>query len=100
MGGLESSYATQPRFLYLCESYLGPTFFAPHKATLAKWHDEHIPSLENPELSAFMAEFEDSISGTPNGGRQRRSSSSINSDLEKLLQFLNRLYGKYNGSWN
>lgn len=51
--------------------HLGPEFER-HKARLSEWHDNHLGSLESPGISGFMAELEESVSGTPRS-RQRRA---------------------------
>ena len=84
---------TWPRFEAACRSHLGLDY-ENNKDWFLGWHDNHIAFLESPGISGFMAELEESVSGTPSG-RQRRSSSVDISAFEKFSYFLERLYRKY-----
>jgi len=85
--------ASWPTFAAACKRAIG-TEFEKREADLRALHDNYVGSLHDRQLSAFMAEFETSSMGTPRG-RQRHAAASDNSDFEKLLTFLERLYRKH-----
>ena len=85
--------AARPRFEAACKSFLGGVF-EKHKAVLDVWYDCNAGGLKEPELLGFLTELEQSATGTPRG-QQRRSASAGNSDLAKLLNFLDNLRRKY-----
>ena len=87
-----SANAARSRFEAACKSFLREVF-EKHKPVLDVWYDSNAGSLSSAELQGFLTELEQSVAGTPKG-RQRRSAAAENSDLAKLLNFLDNLLRK------
>jgi 5'-nucleotidase len=83
------------RFTSVCRLFLKKEF-AKNKPALIHWHEEHANELNEERFDGFIAEFARSASVTP-PGRQRRSASAENSDVQKLLLFLENLLRKHRG---
>jgi len=81
------------RFIAACERYLGGDLSG-HQELFSAWYQKHLPTLPPDQTAAFLSELERSAAATP-AGRQRRATAEVNSDAEKLRQFLDNLIRKY-----
>jgi 5'-nucleotidase len=82
------------RFTTVCKLFL-KTNFEEHEKTLLEWHEAHLSEFGDDAFEAFVTELERSARTTPRG-RQRRSAKAENSDLNKLLLFLENMVRKQN----
>jgi len=80
-------------FMGICKMFLRKDY-SEAEPIVTKWYDENLSSLTDEALESFMAEFQRSADGTP-PGRQRRAPAASNSDVSKLVQFLDQLKSKH-----
>ena len=90
---VSSSPAWPATFMGICKIVLRKNY-TEAEPLVTKWYGENLSSLKDEALASFMVEFERSANGTPTG-RQRRASAANNTDLAKLLQFLEQLKLKH-----
>ena len=88
--------ARPDKFLGVCKLFLKRTFDE-NEPILRQWQEDNLTSLTEEGFAKFTDELERSAKGTP-VGRQRRAAAAKNDDVEKLLQFLQRLKSKHAGA--
>lgn len=84
------------QFLMTCKSYLKRDY-PKGETALTEWYEAEVGRWDFSAQSHFLAEFEESVNGTPIGS-ERRAVASKDTGISKLLKFLNELSSKHRRS--
>jgi hypothetical protein len=95
---LQEAFLTGPdeekRFMAASTSFLATEAFE-DPTEITRWYHENVAGLPKDKLGPFLDEFERSVASTPGGGQQRRAGVKENTEVNKLMEFLESLVLKY-----